>query len=49
VRVDVLARKVGIRLFIVTALVVCGALLALFLAPELFEYDHDTPRFGDRE
>ena len=49
VRVEILARKVVMRMFIVTALIVCGILLALFLAPGIFEFDDSSSRFGDKE
>ena len=44
-----LARKVGVRMFIVTALIVCGVLLVLFLAPDVFELSDSSSRFGDKE
>jgi hypothetical protein len=46
-RIEVLARKVATRLFIVMALIACALFAALIFAPEFFEH-HDAPaRFGD--
>jgi uncharacterized membrane protein len=48
-RIDALARRVGKRLFIATAVIAIVLLLVLFLKPETFEVDDGPQRFGGVE